>query len=64
MLRVERPMLHAAAVAFPGVDGAEIAARAAVPHDMAALWTALDGAPEAWEEALGPCGAASSSPPL
>ncbi len=64
MLRAARPMLHAAAVGFPDANGAEILVRAAVPADMAALWSALDGRPEAWEEALGLCGVASSSPPL
>lgn len=50
MISVSRPMLHALAVSFPDASGAQVIARAQVPADMAALWSALDGRPEAWEE--------------
>lgn len=50
MLSVHRPMLHAFAVSFPDASGRRITASAPFPTDMIALWSALDGRPEAWEE--------------
>ncbi|NUO49522.1 MAG: RluA family pseudouridine synthase [Polyangiaceae bacterium] len=50
MISVSRPMLHALAVSFPDASGTRVIATAPVPADMAALWSALDGRPEAWEE--------------
>ncbi|MBL9026292.1 MAG: RluA family pseudouridine synthase [Myxococcales bacterium] len=63
MLGVSRPMLHAAAVDFPDPARGAVVVRAPIPADMTDLWSALDGRPEAWEEALVACGVASSSPP-
>jgi 23S rRNA-/tRNA-specific pseudouridylate synthase len=53
-ISVSRPMLHALAVSFPDASGTRVIATAPVPADMAALWSALDGRPEAWEEHLNP----------
>lgn len=63
MLPAGRPMLHAAAVVIPTGDAEGTLVRSPIAEDMRALWSALDGRPEAWEEALVVCGAASSSPP-
>ena len=57
-----RPRPHPTRGTFPAPSRGGIVVRAPVAPDMQALWSALDGRPEAWEEALAVCGVASSSP--
>lgn len=47
VLALTRPSLHAARVVLSGVE-----VLAPVPEDLCAIWSALDGAPEAWNEAM------------
>lgn len=47
VLSLKRPSLHAARVVLAGVE-----VLAPVPEDLCAIWSALDGAPEAWNEAV------------
>jgi 23S rRNA-/tRNA-specific pseudouridylate synthase len=49
VLRPGRIALHAARVVVPGKDGAPCAVVSPVPRELAALWSALGGAPGAWD---------------
>ncbi len=51
ILAPARIALHAARVVVPGARG-PIEARAPIPEELAELWTALGGAPDAWERAV------------
>lgn len=52
VVAIARVALHAARVVVPAKDGSPLVARAPVPADLAQVWTALGGAPEAWDTAL------------
>jgi 23S rRNA pseudouridine1911/1915/1917 synthase len=44
-----RIALHAERVVVPGEDGAPLAVNSPVPPELASLWSALGGDPDAWE---------------
>lgn len=52
MLSLSRIALHAARVTVPDAHGESLVAAAPVPADLAGAWTALGGAPEAWDTAV------------
>ncbi len=49
VLELRRVALHAARVEVPQATGAPLVARAPVPPELEALWSALGGDPAAWE---------------
>ncbi len=49
VLEPRRVALHAARVVVPGASGAPLVARAPVPPELEALWSALGGEAGAWE---------------
>ncbi len=49
VLEPRRVALHAARVVVPGDRGATLVARAAIPAELEALWSALGGEAAAWE---------------
>jgi 23S rRNA pseudouridine1911/1915/1917 synthase len=51
VLEPRRIALHAARVVVPGASGAPLVARAPVPPELEALWSALGGDAAAWEVA-------------
>jgi hypothetical protein len=51
VIELRRIALHAARVVVPGAGGQPLAAQAAVPQELAELWSALGGEASAWEVA-------------
>jgi RluA family pseudouridine synthase len=51
VLEPKRIALHAARVVVPGEDGAPLVIASPTPPELVSLWSALGGAPSAWEVA-------------
>jgi hypothetical protein len=52
VVALARIALHAARVTVPGAGGEPLVAEAPIPPELARLWVALGGEPEAWNTAV------------